>query len=94
MVLIWRPSCGARLPDSWFCSDQPDCRSDLHGCQSLKKKKNSLQVAEESLLLLLVSVHIGRHVLERRVTVFRFDSILYLEDDGFRPWPNLPTGPR
>ena len=20
--------------------------------------------------------------------------ILYLEDDGFRPWPNLPTGPR
>ena len=24
-----------------------------------------------------------------------FDSlILYVEDDGFRPWPNLPTGPR
>ena len=24
-----------------------------------------------------------------------FDSlILYLDDDGFRPWPNLPTGPR
>ena len=24
-----------------------------------------------------------------------FDSvILYLEDDGFRPWPNLPSGPR
>ena len=24
-----------------------------------------------------------------------FDSlILYSEDDGFRPWPNLPTGPR
>ena len=24
-----------------------------------------------------------------------FDSlILYLESDGFRPWPNLPTGPR
>ena len=20
--------------------------------------------------------------------------ILYLEDGGFRPWPNLPTGPR
>ena len=21
-------------------------------------------------------------------------EILYLEDDGFRPWPNLPAGPR
>ena len=39
---------------------------------------------------------LGQHVRRLRPTeVAPKDSlILYLQDDGFRPWPNLPTGPR
>ena len=29
-----------------------------------------------------------------RESLFFDYLILYLEDDGFRPWPNLPPGPR
>ena len=45
-VLIWRPSCRARQKTStgrlvlWH---QPDWRSDLHGCWSLKKKNRTFQ---------------------------------------------------
>ena len=31
---------------------------------------------------------------ERERESHRDSLILYLEDDGFRPWSNLPTGPR
>ena len=33
----------------------------------------------------------GLKILHRREFEFEFE--FYFEDDGFRPWPNLPTGP-
>ena len=38
----------------------------------------------------------GRQATVGQDSVRNFERflILYLEDNGFRPWPNLPTGPR